>query len=507
MKPKHVKLSILSRGPNLYSTLRLAYEARKIGWRVRVINPLSVSLHLTQKPVYYVDQKPHEPHLVIARIGNSITQQGVSVVRHVSLSGIPVINQPDAILRSRNKLEAHQVLVANGLAMPATVYVSGSFNVEELLQTLGPPPWIIKVVSGTQGVGVLMAKTLKEAESLLEFAAANKQPVLVQQFIAEAKGADIRALVVGNEVVAAMKRQAPEGDFRSNLHRGGSAKRYRLSNLEKAIAVRAAKALGLEVAGVDMLLSERGPLLMEVNSSPGLEGIENNTGVNVANRIIDYANKLLNESWASRVLAAHDKPIQTTTPTVVTQAAVAATVAAVTATNSTAVTALSEQATSKPLTQNKELTKKKKKASFSTPSSIDEVATVVATQTPVPPKGLNSNKKKLKPSLVEAKPLAKPKKKRKKVVEATTSESVVDVNVSEQQPQQDPKTTELEQGHVEAGVVGPLTTNPVAVKPRGKTSTRKPKPLKAESLVETGSTAKQEETVSTASTETTETSV
>ena len=313
MKPKHVKLTILSRGPSLYSTMRLAYEARQLRWRVKIINPLNVTLHMSPRPVSYVDQQLHEPHAVLARIGNSITQQGVSVVRHMSFAGIPVINQPDAILRSRNKLEAHQILVSKGLDMPATVYVAGHFYMDELVQTLGPPPWVIKVVAGTQGVGVLLAKSTKEAEAQLEFAAASRQPVLVQKFIAEAKGADIRAFVVGNEVVAAMKRQAPNGEFRSNLHRGGSAKRYRLSNLEKATAIRAAQALGLEVAGVDMLLSNNGPLLMEVNSSPGIEGIENSTEINVAARVIDHLHSQLKECW-SRQLLQHTAPHSSSLP-------------------------------------------------------------------------------------------------------------------------------------------------------------------------------------------------
>jgi ribosomal protein S6--L-glutamate ligase len=318
MKPKNVKLTILSRGPGLYSTMRLAYEARTLKWRVRVINPLSVTLHMAPKPTSYVNRQLHEPNAVIARIGNSITHQGVSVVRHLSFSGIPVINQPDAILRSRNKLEAHQILVSQGLDMPATVYVAGHFDIEELVYTLGPPPWVIKVVSGTQGIGVLLANSVKEAEAQLEFAAASKTAVLVQRFVAEAKGADIRAFVVGNEVIAAMKRQAPSGEFRSNIHRGGSAKRYRLSNLEKATAIKAARALGLEVAGVDMLLSNNGPLLMEVNSSPGIEGIENSTGINIAQHIIEYLHTRLKDCWATQLLNQHS-----TTPPVPQPAATA----------------------------------------------------------------------------------------------------------------------------------------------------------------------------------------
>lgn len=298
MKPKNVKLTVLSRGPSLYSTMRLVYEARRIRWRVRVVNPLALTLHLSDCPQLWLENMVHEPTAVLARIGHSITAQGVSVVRHLELMGTPVINSASSIAVSRNKLEAQQALIQAGIRMPETVYVNGKFDMAQIAKTVGQFPWVIKVVSGTQGAGVLLASTHKEAEAQLEFATASKQPVLVQKFIAEAKGADIRAFVVGDKVVASMKRQASAGEFRSNLHRGGSAKKVALTVQEQETAVKSAKALGLDIAGVDMLPTSSGPLLMEVNSSPGLEGIEKSTGTNVAGAIIEHLHTRLKAKWS-----------------------------------------------------------------------------------------------------------------------------------------------------------------------------------------------------------------
>jgi ribosomal protein S6--L-glutamate ligase len=285
-----MKLAILSRNSKLYSTRRLVEAARARGHTVRVLDPLrcymriasdGFSMHYKGKPIAGYDA-------VIPRIGASITRYGTAVLRQFELMGSYSPNPSDALLRARDKLRAHQLLAAQGIGMPITVFGDNPDDTVDLLSMLGPPPHVIKLNEGTQGAGVMLTEKPSASRSVIEALRGLYANFLVQEFIAEAKGADLRCFVVGGEVVAAMRRQAPKGDFRSNLHRGGSAKAVRVSEAEQATAVRAASVLGLGVAGVDLIRSKRGPLVLEVNSSPGLEGIEAATGIDIAGRIVDH---------------------------------------------------------------------------------------------------------------------------------------------------------------------------------------------------------------------------
>jgi len=229
---------------------------------------------------------------VIPRIGASITRYGVAVLHQFELMGCRTLNPSQAIASARDKLRAHQLLAAQGIGMPATVFGDNPDDTSDLLSMLGPPPHVIKLNESAQGAGVMLTEKPSASRSVVEALRGLYANFLVQEFIAEAEGADIRCFVVGDAVVAAMRRQAPKGDFRSNLHRGGTAEAVAPSDDERAIAVRAAQVLGLGVAGVDLIRAQRGPLVLEVNSSPGLEGIEAATGVDVAGNIIDYAAKI-----------------------------------------------------------------------------------------------------------------------------------------------------------------------------------------------------------------------
>jgi ribosomal protein S6--L-glutamate ligase len=285
-----MKLAILSRNTKLYSTQRLVTAARERGHTVRVLDPLrcymkiapgSFNLNYKGKPLSGIDA-------VIPRIGASVTRYGTAVLRQLELMGAFTPNSSDAILRARDKLRCHQLLAGEGIGLPATVFGDNPDDTDDLLRLLGKPPHVIKLIEGSQGNGVVLAERLSASRSVIEAFRGLYANFLVQEFIAEAGGADIRCFVVGNEVVAAMHRQAEPGEFRSNLHRGGQASRGRLTGAEKTTALRAAKVLGLEVAGVDLLRSRSGPLVLEVNSSPGLEGIEGATGVDVAGAIVDH---------------------------------------------------------------------------------------------------------------------------------------------------------------------------------------------------------------------------
>jgi ribosomal protein S6--L-glutamate ligase len=285
-----MKLAILSRNTKLYSTQRLVTAARERGHTVRVLDPLrcymkiapgSFNLNYKGKPLSGIDA-------VIPRIGASVTRYGTAVLRQLELMGAFTPNSSDAILRARDKLRCHQLLAGEGIGLPATVFGDNPDDTDDLLRLLGKPPHVIKLIEGSQGNGVVLAERLSASRSVIEAFRGLYANFLVQEFIAEAGGADIRCFVVGNEVVAAMHRQAEPGEFRSNLHRGGQASRVRLTGAEKTTALRAAKVLGLEVAGVDLLRSRSGPLVLEVNSSPGLEGIEGATGVDVAGAIVDH---------------------------------------------------------------------------------------------------------------------------------------------------------------------------------------------------------------------------
>jgi ribosomal protein S6--L-glutamate ligase len=282
-------LAILSRNGNLYSTKRLVEAAEQRGHRVSVIDVLKCNLLMEKRNpgIYYQNGYLNDVDGVIPRIGASVTFYGTAVVRQFEMKKVFSAVESQALIRSRDKLRSLQILSRAGLGLPKTVFTNFARNVDPILEALGTPV-VIKILEGTQGLGVVLAENRSAAKSVIEAFHSLKVRIIMQEFIAEAKGADIRAFVVDGKVVGAMKRQAKEGEFRSNLHQGGTASVVRLSAEEKETALRAAKALGLGVAGVDMLQSKRGPLVMEVNSSPGLEGIEKATGKDIAGKIIQY---------------------------------------------------------------------------------------------------------------------------------------------------------------------------------------------------------------------------
>lgn len=285
-----MNIVILSRNPHLYSTKRLVEEAEKRNHKVEVIDPLKCDIIIEkEKPtIYYKDRYLDYVDAIIPRIGASITFYGCAVVRQFEMMGAFSIVSSGSILRSRDKLKSLQLLSKAGIGMPKTVFTNYSRDAKEVLAHVGGAPVIIKLLEGTQGLGVVLAETKNAAESVLEAFNGLEARVIVQEFIKEAKGADLRALVVDGQVVGAMKRQGKEGEFRSNLHRGGSANIIKLSEDELRLAMESARALKLPVCGVDMLQSSRGPLLLEVNSTPGLEGIENATGKNIAKSVISF---------------------------------------------------------------------------------------------------------------------------------------------------------------------------------------------------------------------------
>ena len=285
-----MKLAILSRNSKLYSTRRLVEAARERDHSVRVLDPLRCYLRISSDgfDMHYKGRPIAGYEAVVPRIGASITRYGTAVLRQFELMGTYTPNSSDAIARARDKLRCHQLLAAEGIGLPVTVFGDNPDDTVDLLSMLGPPPHVIKLNEGTQGAGVMLTEKPSASRSVVEALRGLYANFLVQEFIAEAKGADLRCFVVGGQVVATMRRQAPKGDFRSNLHRGGSAKPVRASEDEQATAVRAAAVLGLGVAGVDLIRSRRGPLVLEVNSSPGLEGIEAATGVDIAARIIEH---------------------------------------------------------------------------------------------------------------------------------------------------------------------------------------------------------------------------
>ena len=285
-----MKLAILSRNSKLYSTRRLIEAARERGHSVRVLDPLRCYMHIASDgfAMRYKGAPISDYDAVIPRIGASVTRYATAVLRQLELMGASTTNPSDAILRARDKLRAHQLLAAAGIGLPATVFGDNPDDTADLLAMLGPPPHVIKLNEGTQGAGVMLTEKLSASKGVIEALRGLYAQFLVQEFVAEAEGADLRCFVVGGEVVGAMRRQAPEGDFRSNLHRGGSAEAVKPRADERRIAVQAAAVLGLGVAGVDLIRSARGPLVLEVNASPGLEGIEKCTGADIAGRIIDH---------------------------------------------------------------------------------------------------------------------------------------------------------------------------------------------------------------------------
>lgn len=286
-----MKIAILSRDHNLYSTRRLVEAVKAAGHEAQVVDHMLCDLIIEQDGPYiiYKGEKLEGIDAIIPRIGASVTFYGTAVVRQFELMGAFSAVESQAIVRSRDKLRSLQILSKAGLGMPKTAFTNFSKgNEKALIERVGGAPVIIKLLEGTQGLGVVLAETKKAAQSVVEAFHGLKARIIVQEFVKEAKGADIRAFIVNGKVVGAMKRQGAEGEFRSNLHRGGNATVIELSKQEKKAALNAAKALGLAVAGVDMLQSDRGPLILEVNSSPGLEGIEQATGVDIAGAIIAY---------------------------------------------------------------------------------------------------------------------------------------------------------------------------------------------------------------------------
>lgn len=285
-----MKIAVLSRNSNLYSTHRLKEAGEARGHQVDIIDTLHCYMDITSsRPVVHYQGKELPYYdAVIPRIGASITFYGTAVVRQFEMMGTFCVNESVAISRSRDKLRSLQLLSRKNVGLPRTGFANKPDNIKDLIKNVGGAPVVIKLLEGTQGIGVVLADTNKAAESIIEAFMGLKANILVQEFIKEAGGADIRCFVVGNKVVAAMKRQGAEGEFRSNLHRGGSAKLMRLSKEERATATNAAKVMGLNVCGVDILQSKNGPVVMEVNSSPGLEGIEVATKKDVAGLIYEF---------------------------------------------------------------------------------------------------------------------------------------------------------------------------------------------------------------------------
>ena len=288
-----MNIGILSTNRNLYSTRRLIEASEQRGHDVRVINHKRCYMNITSHnpSVHFKGEKIEGLDAVIPRIGASVSFYGTSVLRQFEMMGVYSVNESVAISRSRDKLRASQLLARKGIGLPVTGFANSPDDTQDLLKIAGGAPVVIKLLEGTQGVGVVLAETRKAAESVIEAFRGLGANFIVQEFIAEAGGADIRCLVVGEKVVAAMKRQGKEGEFRSNLHRGGSAKLIKITPEERSTAVRSARVMGLNVAGVDLLRSNHGPVVMEVNSSPGLEGIEGATNKDVAGLIIEFIEK------------------------------------------------------------------------------------------------------------------------------------------------------------------------------------------------------------------------
>lgn len=288
-----MNIVVLSRNPKLYSTSRLVEAIEEAGHNATVLDHLKCDI-VSEKDnpcIYYRGTKVQGVGAVIPRIGASVTFYGSAVVRQFEMMKVFTAVESQALVRSRDKLRSLQILARAGVGMPKTVFTNYSTEVRKIIESVGGPPLIVKLLEGTQGVGVVLAPTFKAAESIIQAFHSMKARVIVQEYIAEAKGEDIRAFVVDGKVVGAMKRTGKEGEFRSNVHRGGSVELIKLSKEERKAALIASQAMGLSIAGVDLLQSERGPLVLEVNSSPGLEGIERATGKDIASQIVKYVEK------------------------------------------------------------------------------------------------------------------------------------------------------------------------------------------------------------------------
>lgn len=290
-----MKLAILTREPSNYSTQRLVSTAQSRGHEVLVIDTLRcyMSIASHRPAIHYKGEALENVDAIIPRIGSSITFYGTAVVRQFEMMGTTTLNPSLAISRSRDKLRSMQMLARKGIGLPITGFAHSPDEIPDLIQMVGGAPLVVKLLEGTQGIGVVLCETRKAAESVIEAFLGLDTNILVQEYIKEAGGADIRCFVIGDKVVASIKRQAAPGEFRSNLHRGGSAEVIKITPEERKTAVRAARVMGLEVAGVDILRSNHGPVVMEVNSSPGLEGIEMATGKDLAGLIVTHLEKKL----------------------------------------------------------------------------------------------------------------------------------------------------------------------------------------------------------------------
>ncbi len=288
-----MNIVILSRSNALYSTQSLIEAARQRNHSVRVIDHMYCDLIIEpeKSKILYHNQPVDHVDAVIPRIGASVTNYGVMILRQLESQRIFTTLKADPLLMARDKMSCMQILSSQGIRVPKTIYISNAYTIPHLLDEIGNYPVIIKLASGTQGMGVILAESKSNAESILEAFYTTKEKVLLQQFVKEANGSDVRAFVVDGKVVAAMKRTAKPGDFRSNMHRGGSMENIKLTSQEEETAIKAAKILGLPIAGVDMLPTVQGPVILEVNVSPGLEGIETTTGIDIAGAIIEFIEK------------------------------------------------------------------------------------------------------------------------------------------------------------------------------------------------------------------------
>lgn len=288
-----MKIAILSRKRSLYSTNALVEAGKAAGHDVRVINPLRCYMNIASHnpTIHYKGEDLSDIDAVIPRIGASITFYGTAVVRQFEMMGVYCLNESVAITRSRDKLRSMQLLSRKGIGLPVTGFANSTKFTDDLIEMVGGAPLVVKLLEGTQGIGVVLAENNQAAKSVIEAFQGVKANILVQEYIKDAKGRDIRCLVIGGKVVASMQRQAPPGEFRSNLHRGGSASTIKITPEERSTAVRAAKIMGLNVCGVDLLRTNHGPVVMEVNSSPGLEGIEQVTGKDLSGKIIEFVEK------------------------------------------------------------------------------------------------------------------------------------------------------------------------------------------------------------------------
>lgn len=285
-----MKIALLSRNPKLYSTRRLVEAARQRGHEIRILDVLRCYMNITshRSGIHYKGEELAGFDAVIPRLGASVTFYGTAVLRQFETMGVYPLNESVAINRARDKLRALQLLSRKGIGLPVTGFAHKPDDIDDLIKMVGGPPLVIKLLEGAQGIGVVLAETQNAAESVIASFLELKVSVLVQEFIREAEGADIRCFVIGDKVVAAMKRQGKAGEFRSNIHRGGKATLAKITPEERTTAIRAARTMGLNVAGVDILRSKRGPLVVEVNSSPGLEGIEKATGKDIGDMIIEF---------------------------------------------------------------------------------------------------------------------------------------------------------------------------------------------------------------------------